>query len=59
MKTLNDFNVGDKVRMWCIGWGAWDTHIVTIVKKGIFITIQYEGGRKSEFSQDTKAIFIN
>ena len=33
MKKLEDFEVGDVVQMWCIGWCGWDDCLSKIVSK--------------------------
>lgn len=56
IKELKDCKVGDKVRLWCIGWRAWDDVVVQIVDNGVstLIKVKYPSGRTSEFVPTTQ-----
>jgi hypothetical protein len=55
MNMLNTFDVGDFVRLWCIGTRSWDTEVVKIIRKGVFIDIKYKSGYIRKFVDDTLA----
>jgi hypothetical protein len=56
IKYLKDCKVGDKVRLWCIGWRAWDDVVVEIVDNGVssLIKVKYPSGRTGEFVPTTE-----
>ena len=53
VKKLKECNIGDFVRIWCIGYQCWDDEVVKITEKGILITVQYPSGQKRRFSSET------
>ncbi|MFT4734611.1 MAG: hypothetical protein ACI9K1_001568 [Arcticibacterium sp.] len=51
IKKLEDCKIGDTVRIWCIGWNAWDNEVVNIIDNGVssLIKVKYCSGRTREF----------
>lgn len=58
---IKDCKIGDKVRIWCIGWMAWDNDVVEIVDNGVssLIKVKYASGRTVEFVSSTDCIIVN
>jgi len=59
IKKLKDCNIGDFVRIWCIGTLCWDDEVVKIVDKGFFVKVQYRSGRTSEFSTSAECKVVS
>jgi len=59
MKKLEECQVGDYVRLWCIGWNAFDNEVVKIISIGILVEVQYKSGAKGNFSYSTECEVIN
>lgn len=49
-KKLEECNIGDFVKIWCIGTLCWDDEIVKIIDKSVLITVQYKNGSTGRFS---------
>lgn len=47
VKMLKDCEVGDVVRLYCIGWGSFDNQLSRVIDKGFFITVKSEDGATS------------
>ena len=59
IKKLEDCQIGDLVRIWCIGTLCWDDQVVKIIEKGILTTVQYKSGKTSRFSSDAECKIIS
>lgn len=59
-KELKDCKTGDTVRLWCIGWMAWDDVIVEILDNGVssLVKVKYSSGREAEFVPTTKCMVM-
>ena len=60
IKKLEDCKIGDLVRIWCIGWNAWDNEVVKIVDNGVssLIKVQYGSGRTGEFVPSAECMAV-
>jgi hypothetical protein len=54
IKTLDKCNIGEFVRLWCIGWNAWDDDTVKVIEQGVLTTVEYRNGTTGRFACNTK-----
>lgn len=59
IKKLEDCNIGDFVRIWCIGTLCWDDEVVKIIDKSVLITVQYQSGRTGRFSSSAECKVVS
>ena len=59
IKKLEDCNVGDLVRIWCIGTLCWDDEVVRIIDKSVLITVQYQSGKTGRFSSSAECKVVS
>ena len=59
IKKLEECNIGDLVRIWCIGTLYWDDEVVKIINKSVSITVQYKSGRTARFSSSAECKVVS
>ena len=59
IKKLENCNIGDLVRIWCIGTLCWDDEVVKIIDKSVLITVKYQSGRTGRFSSSAECKVVS
>jgi hypothetical protein len=59
IKKLEDCQIGDLVRIWCIGTLCWDDEVVKIIDKFVGVTVQYKSGRTARFSSSAECKVVS
>lgn len=51
IKKLEECDIGDFIRIWCIGTSCWDDEVVKIIDNGVssLVKVQYQSGTTKEF----------
>jgi len=58
-KKLEECNIGDLVRIWCIGTLCWDDEVVKIIDKFIGVNVQYQNGKTGRFSSSAECKVVS
>lgn len=59
VKKLEECDIGDFVRIWCIGTSCWDDEVVKIVDIFVGVKVQYKSGKISRFSSSTECKVVS
>ena len=58
-KQLKDCNLGDLVKVWCCGWGRFDTEVTKVIDKSFFVTLQDRNGTEHKYASSALCKVVN